>query len=310
MKYQRTIASPISCAGIGLHTGLKVNMKILPAPEDTGILFRRVDIGGGFEIPAHAGSVVDTSLNTTLGKGKILIKTAEHLLSALAGLGIGNAVIELDVPEVPIMDGSAASYIFLLTSAGIRRQSKLQRFIKILEPIEVREGDRFAAVYPSEVSEITCEIDFDHPILKKQRYHYRANEDDFVREIARARTFGFLREVEYLQSQGFARGGSLDNAIVIGDYRVLNPEGLRYPDEFVRHKILDAIGDLSLAGCPILGHVQAVKSGHATHTALVNRILESPGKWKYVTRTEELYSAVPASQETPVSIPKVVRATA
>jgi len=310
VRYQRTIASPISCAGIGLHTGLKVNMKILPAPEDTGILFRRVDLDDGFEIPADAGHIVDTSLNTTLGKGQALIKTSEHLLAALAGLGIGNAVIELDVPEVPIMDGSAASYIFLLTSAGIRRQSKLQRFIKILEPIEVKDGDRFAALYPSESLEITCEIDFDHPMLKNQRYHYRANEDDFVREIARARTFGFLREVEYLQSQGFALGGSLDNAIVISDYRVLNSEGLRYPDEFVRHKILDAIGDLSLAGCPILGHVQTFKSGHATHASLVHHLLESPGKWKYVTRTDELYSAVPAAQETPVPMPTIVRATA
>jgi UDP-3-O-[3-hydroxymyristoyl] N-acetylglucosamine deacetylase len=288
LKYQRTIATPIDCSGIGLHSGEKVHMKIHPAPSDTGILFRRTDIRDGFEIQALAENVVDTTLNTTLGKKRVRIKTAEHLLAALSGLGIDNVVIELDSPEVPIMDGSATSYVYLLTSAGIRRQSQLQKFIKVREPIEVKDGDRFAALYPSDAPEITYEIDFDHPILKKQRYHYRVCEDTFVREIARARTFGFLKEVEYLQSQGFAKGGSLDNAIVIGDYRILNPEGLRYPDEFVRHKILDSIGDLSLAGSPIIGHFQAVKSGHALNAKLVEQILDSPEKWEYVTHLEDL----------------------
>jgi UDP-3-O-[3-hydroxymyristoyl] N-acetylglucosamine deacetylase len=285
-------------------------MRILPAPEGSGITFRRVDLNNGFEIKAELANVVDTSLNTTLGKGKVLIKTAEHLLSALAGLGIDNVTIELNGSEVPIMDGSAASYIYLLTSAGIRRQSKLQRFIKILEPIEVKEEDRVAAIYPSEMPEISCEIDFNHPILKQQRYHYRANEDAYVRDIARARTFGFLKEVEYLQSKGFARGGSLDNAIVIADYRVLNPEGLRYSDEFVRHKILDAIGDLSLVGFPMIGHFLSVKSGHAMNAKLVTQILESPGKWKYVTRSEDLRPTIPSKSKEAAAVRRYAKASA
>ncbi|MDX1763475.1 MAG: UDP-3-O-acyl-N-acetylglucosamine deacetylase [bacterium] len=297
MRYQRTIASPITCAGIGLHSGLKVKMAILPAPEDTGVVFCRVDRKNRLEIKAAAENVVDTSLNTTLGKGKVLVRTAEHLLSALAGLGIDNVIIELDGPEVPIMDGSAASYIYLLTSAGIRRQGKLQRFIKILEPIEVKEEDRVAALYPSDTPEITCEIDFDHPLLKTQRYHYQASENAFVRDIARARTFGFLKEVEYLQSKGFARGGSLDNAIVIGDYRILNSDGLRFTDEFVRHKILDAIGDLSLVGLPVIGHMLSVKSGHAMNAKLVETVLAHPEKWTYVTHPQDVRPAVPATKQ-------------
>ncbi len=285
-------------------------MKILPAPSDTGILFKRTDIGNGFEIRSLSENVVDTKLNTTLGKNRVRIKTAEHLLAALSGLGIDNAVIELDAPEVPIMDGSAASYIYLLTSAGIRRQSRLQRFIKIREPIEIRKDGRFAAIYPSDVPEITYEIDFDHPILKKQRYYYRAGEDAFVKDIARARTFGFLKEVEYLQSCGFAKGGSLDNAIVIGDYRILNPEGLRYPDEFVRHKILDSIGDLSLAGYPIIGHFQAIKSGHAMNTQLVHKILKSPEKWEYVTHLEDLQPQKQEHVKTGVAATRLAKASA
>jgi UDP-3-O-[3-hydroxymyristoyl] N-acetylglucosamine deacetylase len=303
LKYQRTIASPIECSGIGLHSGNKVKKRILPAPSDTGIRFKRIDLGDGMEIEALAKYVVDTSLNTTLGKNRVIIKTTEHLLSALAGLGIDNVIIELDASEVPIMDGSAMPYVYLLTSAGIRRQGQLQRFIKILEPIEIKDEDRFAAVYPSDFPEITYEIDFDHPVLKKQHYHYRTNEDAFVREIARARTFGLLKEVEYLQAHGFAKGGSLDNAIVIGDYRILNPDGLRYPDEFVRHKILDSIGDLSLAGNPIIGHFQAIKSGHALNTRLVQTILDSPEKWTFATHLEDLYPASPeqAHQEVPIT---------
>ncbi|MEK6776894.1 MAG: UDP-3-O-acyl-N-acetylglucosamine deacetylase [bacterium] len=310
MKYQRTVASPIECSGIGLHSGQKVQMKILPAPSNTGIVFKRTDTREEVEIQALAKNVVDTRLNTTLGKNRIQVKTAEHLLAALAGLGIDNVAIHLNSSEVPIMDGSAASYIYLLTSAGIRRQSHLQRFIKILEPIEIRDEDRFAAIYPSDFPEITYEIDFEHPMLKKQRYYYRANEDTFVREIARARTFGFLKEVEHLQSMGFAKGGSLDNAIVIGDYRILNPEGLRYPDEFVRHKILDSIGDLSLVGCPFIGHFHAVKSGHALNARLVQHILESPQKWEYVTYMEEHHAMAPAKEEADLSANGFVQATA
>ncbi len=308
MRYQRTLASSIACAGIGLHSGHKINLRILPAAVDTGIVFRRVDLKSSFEIQAIAEHVVDTSLNTTLGRNRVLVKTAEHLLAALAGLGIDNAVIELDAPEVPIMDGSAASYIYLLTSAGIRRQNRLQRFIKIHEPIEIREDGRFAAIYPADVPEITYEIDFNHPLLKVQRLHYRCSEDAFVRDIARARTFGFLKEVEHLQARGFARGGSLDNAIVIGDYRILNPEGLRFPDEFVRHKILDAIGDLSLLGCPLIGHVQAVRSGHALNARLVNRILESPQKWSYVTGSDERPAGAVAKK--PAAVRRFAKASA
>jgi len=309
LKYQRSIASPIECSGIGLHSGVKVNLRILPAPVDTGILFKRVDLDHPSDILALAENVVDTSLNTTLGKNAVQIRTAEHLLSAFSGLGIDNAVVELDAPEVPIMDGSAASYIYLLTSAGIRRQSKLQRFIKIEEPIEIKEKDRCAAIYPSDVPEVTYEIDFDHPMLKKQRYHYRASEDSYVREIARARTFGFLKEVEYLQSQGFALGGSLDNAIVIGDYRILNHDGLRYPDEFVRHKILDAIGDLSLVGVPMIGHFMASRSGHALNAKLVDRILKSPEKWRYVTHPQDLHPELNEEKPSPVPARKLVNVT-
>lgn len=310
MKYQRTIASPIECSGIGLHSGQKVHMKILPAASNTGIIFKRTDLRDGLEIKAVSENVVDTRLNTTLGKNRARVKTAEHLLAALSGLGIDNVVMELDAPEVPIMDGSAASYIYLLTSAGIRRQSDLQRFIKVREPIEIKDGDRFAAIYPSDIPEITYEIDFDHPLLKKQRYHYRASEDAFVREIGRARTFGFLKEVEYLQARGFAKGGSLDNAIVIGDYRILNVEGLRYTDEFVRHKILDSIGDLSLAGSPVIGHFHAVKSGHALNAKLVQRLLDNPEKWDYVTHMEDLHPEMTMEKAAPdISSPRLAKAS-
>lgn len=310
MKYQRTIASTIECSGIGLHSGQKIKMRILPAPSDTGIIFQRTDLGSGFELQALSDNVVDTSLNTTLGKNRVQIQTVEHLLAALAGLGIDNVFIELDGSEVPIMDGSATPYVYLLTSAGIRRQGQLQRFIKILEPIEIREEDRFAAFYPSDSPEISYEIDFDHPMLKKQRYDYRVNEDSFVREIARARTFGFLKEVEYLQAHGFAKGGSLDNAIVIGDYRILNPDGLRYPDEFVRHKILDSIGDLSLAGSPIIGHFHAVKSGHALNAKLVQKLLASHEKWQFITHLEDLRPAAPANNQTNIPVADIAKAPA
>jgi UDP-3-O-[3-hydroxymyristoyl] N-acetylglucosamine deacetylase len=279
---QRTLRRPVACEGVGLHSGARVNLQILPASADHGISFVRTDIHGRPAIPARAEFVVDTSLATTLGKGSAKVGTVEHLLAALAGLGIDNARIEIDGPEVPIMDGSAAPFADLLREAGVRRQDKPKSFLVIRKAVTVQAGDKVATLAPSRRFKVDCTIDFKHPLIHDQSYCLEFTDDTFAREVARARTFGFLRDVEKLQSLGLARGGSLQNAIVVDDFNILNPEGLRVPDEFVRHKLLDALGDMSLLGLPVLGHLTVYKSGHQLNHKLVTRVLADPANYEVV----------------------------
>lgn len=279
---QRTLKRPVACEGVGLHSGARVNLNILPASADQGINFVRTDLPGRPSIPARAEFVIDTSLATTLGKGVARVGTVEHLLAALAGLGIDNARVEVSGPEVPIMDGSAAPFAELLREAGVRRQDKPKSFLVIRKPVTVAAGEKRATLAPSRRFKVDCTIDFKHPLIHDQSYALEFTDDTFAREVARARTFGFLRDVEKLQSLGLARGGSLQNAIVVDDFNILNPEGLRFPDEFVRHKLLDALGDMSLLGVPVLGHLTVFKSGHALNHKLVTRVLADPANYEVV----------------------------
>ena len=289
MLGQRTLREPIQSAGVGLHSGQKVQMTLRPAPVDTGIVFRRTDLSPVREIPARADWVEQTDLSTGLGSGEARVTTVEHLLSALCGLGIDNAYVELDGAEVPIMDGSAGPFVYLLQTAGICEQASPKRFIRILEPLTVTEGDKTASLRPYDGFKVTFGIDFDHPVFREQsgRSTVEISSEAFVREISRARTFGFVHEFEYMRSRGLARGGSVDNAIVIDDYRILNEEGLRYDDEFVKHKILDALGDLYLAGHQILGEYEGIKSGHALNNQLVRALLSREDSWEWATFEDE-----------------------
>lgn len=280
--HQRTVDSEISCTGIGLHTGKKITMWIKPLPPHSGIRFSRVDHPGCPVIAARLESVVDTNLATTLGQNGCVVSTVEHLMSALVGMGIDNAMVALDGPEVPIMDGSAGPFIYLLKQAGITVQKEFKKFFLIKKPLSIESGDRKISVYPSRELKITYEIDFDHPLVSQQAYVLRFSGPAYIREISRARTFGFLRDVETLKTNGFAQGGSLDNAIVLDDYRVLNGDGLRYEDEFVRHKILDLIGDLSLLGMPVIGHFVVNKSGHALNHSFLSELVNRKKCWKVV----------------------------
>jgi UDP-3-O-[3-hydroxymyristoyl] N-acetylglucosamine deacetylase len=284
---QKTIRREVSCAGIGLHCGKRVSLKLLPAPADTGVRFRRVDLGGQ-EIPVSLENLHQTVFATTLTHRDASISTVEHVLSAVAGLGIDNLVVEVEGEEVPVMDGSAAPFVYLLHEAGLRRQQAPRRFVKIVEPLRIDEGDKFIAVYPADRLKVSYTIDFDHPLIGVQRETFAITPRAFMEHIAPARTFGFLREVEYMRSQGLALGGSMENAIVVGDNSILNPQ-LRFPDEFVRHKILDAIGDLSLLGNPLLGHVVAYRAGHALHARLVEQILDTPAASRVVTWDDIVY---------------------
>jgi len=284
MDAQRTLRRSISCAGIGLHSGTKVTLSLKPAPADFGIRFRRVDLGG-VEVPAHVSHVAGISYATVLSADGVRIETVEHLLSALVSQGIDNCIIELNTPEVPIMDGSAAPFIYLLEEAGIKRLSAGRRFLKVTRPIAMSQGDKRIAIYPSDHFKLTYSICFDHPLLRHQARTLRVTEESFAEEIAPARTFCFLKEVELLRQNGLALGGSLDNAIVIGETGVLN--ALRFEDEFVRHKILDVIGDLALVGHPIIGHVVAHRGGHALHTAFASRIVEESDAWRVVESVGE-----------------------
>ena len=290
MLKQRTIAAPVRTVGIGLHTGRKVTLRLVPAPINTGIVFKRVDILDAQPIPAQAKFVSDTRLATVLQDGAVRISTVEHLLSGCAGLGIDNLIVELDCEEVPIMDGSAASFLFLIESAGLEEQDAPRRFLVIKKSVEVRDGDKLARLEPFDGYKLDFSIDFKHPALDKtgQRYVIDFAEGTYSQEIGRARTFGFAHEVEALREVGLARGGSLDNAIVLDEHRILNNEELRYDDEFVRHKILDAIGDLYLAGYPMIGAYVAKKSGHAMNNALVRRLLEDSEAFEIRTYSEDL----------------------
>src|SRR3982750_642823 len=282
MNAQRTLRRPVSCTGIGLHSGNKVTLSLKPAPADYGIRFQRSDLGG-LEIPATVTHLGGIQYQTGLTREAVSVETVEHLLAALAALGIDNAIVELNHPEVPIMDGSAAPWVYLiLNEAGVKRLTAPRRFLKVLRPISLSHGDKRIALYPSDHFKVTYSISFDHPLLRHQSRTMRITEDSFVEEVASARTFGFLKEVEMLRQRGLALGGSLDNAIVLGETGVLNNAPLRFEDEFVRHKILDAIGDLSLVGHPVIGHLVAHRAGHALHTAFASRILEEVDAWRLV----------------------------
>jgi len=285
MIRQRTLKNIIRATGIGLHTGEKVYLTLRPAAIDTGIVFRRVDLDTPVEIEAKPENVGDTRLSTTLVKGDIKVSTVEHLLSAFAGLGIDNAYIDLSAPEVPIMDGSAGPFVFLVQSAGIEEQNAAKKFIRIKKPVTVQDGDKWARFDPFEGFKVTFKIDFEHPVFRNraQTTEVDFSSTSFVKEVSRARTFGFMRDIEALRSHDLALGGSLDNAIVMDDYRVLNEDGLRYEDEFVKHKVLDAIGDLYLLGCSLIGQFSGYKSGHALNNKLLRTLLAQEDAWEVAT---------------------------
>ena len=285
MLHQRTIKNTIRATGVGLHSGKKVLMVVKPAPADTGVVFRRTDLDPVIDVPAYAENVGETMLGTTLIKGHSRVSTIEHLMSAFAGLGIDNAYIELSAEEVPIMDGSAGPFVFLLQSAGIEELPAPKRFARILEPIQVEDGDKWARFTPYNCFKVNFEIEFNHPIFKKrdQTATMDFSTTSFLREISRARTFGFMRDLEFMRSRNLALGGTMENAIVLDDTRILNEEGLRYEDEFVKHKILDAIGDLYLLGRSILGEFSGYKSGHALNNKLLRKLIATPSAWEEVT---------------------------
>ena len=285
MIRQRTLRNSIKATGVGLHTGDKVLLTLCPAPVDTGIVFRRTDLNPVAEIPARADLVGETTLSTCLIYGDARVSTVEHLLSAMAGLGVDNAYVDVTAPEIPIMDGSAAPFVFLLQSAGIVEQHAAKKFIRVRKEVTVTDGDKTASFLPLEGFKISFGIDFDHPVFK----HRAATTEidfsttSFVREVSRARTFGFVEEIEYLRSKGLARGGSMDNAVVIDDYKVFNHGGLRYDDEFVKHKVLDAIGDLYLLGYSLIGEYRAFKSGHALNNQALRTLIANKDAWEMVT---------------------------
>lgn len=285
MIKQRTLKNVIRATGVGLHTGEKVYLTLRPAAPDTGIVFRRVDLDSPVDIPAKAENVGDTRLSTTLVKDGVRISTVEHLLSAFAGLGIDNAYVDVSAPEVPIMDGSAGPFVFLIQSAGVEEQNVAKRFIRIKEPVEICEGDKVARFEPFNGFKVSFGIDFDHPAMSDDstRSVIDFSSTSFVKEVSRARTFGFLRDIEMLRENGLALGGSMDNAIVVDDFRVLNEDGLRYEDEFVKHKILDAIGDLYLLGHSLIGAFSGYKSGHELNNRLLKALIAQPEAWEEVT---------------------------
>jgi UDP-3-O-[3-hydroxymyristoyl] N-acetylglucosamine deacetylase len=291
---QRTLKDSIRATGIGLHSGAKVYMTLRPAPVNTGIVFRRIDLAEPVDIPAAATNVSETMLGTTLEKGDACVATVEHLLSAMAGLGIDNAYVDLTAAEVPIMDGSAAPFVFLLQSAGIEEQNAPKRFCRIIKPVEVRDGDKWARFTPYDGFRVNFEIDFDHPVLRKhrQRVTLDFSTTAFLKEISRARTFGFLKDFEALRAMDLTLGGSLDNAIVMDGYRVLNEEGLRFSDEFVRHKVLDAVGDLYLLGASPIGEFSAYKSGHRLNNQLLRELLAHPDTYEEVVYSNDRPSPV------------------
>lgn len=303
MIRQRTLRNSIKATGIGLHTGEKVYLTLRPAPVDVGIVFRRVDLDPVVEIMAKAENVGDTTLSTTLVNGDVKVSTVEHLLSAMAGLGIDNAYVDISAPEVPIMDGSAGPFVFLLQSAGIEEQNAPKKFIRIKREVVVKQGDKVARFLPFDGFKVSFRIDFDHPVFRGRTVDavIDFSTTSFVKEISRARTFGFMHEIEYLRSQGLARGGSVDNAIVVDEYRVLNEDGLRYEDEFVKHKVLDAIGDLYLLGNSLIGEFDAYKSGHGLNNASLRALMAQEDAWEVVTFEEEDDKA-PISYVNPVAV--------
>jgi UDP-3-O-[3-hydroxymyristoyl] N-acetylglucosamine deacetylase len=292
---QRTLRRATSCAGIGLHSGNKVTLTLRPAPADYGIRFQRADLGG-LEIPATVTHLGGIQYATGLARDHVSVETVEHLLGALVSLGIDNVAVELNFPEVPIMDGSAAPFVYLIHEAGVKRLPVPRRYLKVLRPITLSRGDKRMALYPSDHFKVTYSISFDHPLLRHQSRSIRLSEESFVEEIAPARTFGFLKEVEMLRQKGLALGGSLENAVVLGETGVLN--ALRYDDEFVRHKILDVIGDLALVGYPLIGHLVAHRGGHALHTEFAAKVLQETDAWRLVESPVD-----PEMVAAPVTVP-------
>lgn len=285
MIKQRTLKNVIRATGVGMHTGEKVFMTLRPAAVNTGIIFRRVDLDPVMEIPARADKVGDTRMSTTLVQGDVRIATVEHLLSAMAGMGIDNAYVDVSSAEVPIMDGSAGPFVFLIQSAGIEEQSAAKRFIRILKPVEIRQDDKWARFEPFDGFRVSFKIDFNHPVFKSHTSYASVDfsTTSFLKEVSRARTFGFMRDLEMLRDRKLVLGGSMDNAVVLDDYRVLNEDGLRYEDEFVKHKVLDAIGDLYLLGHGLIGAFSGYKSGHELNNLLLRSLLEQPAAWEEVT---------------------------
>jgi UDP-3-O-[3-hydroxymyristoyl] N-acetylglucosamine deacetylase len=279
---QRTLRDEIECKSIGLHSGRKVSMKIRPAGVDEGIVFIRTDLPGNSRVKADIGNVCDTTLATTIGNNGSAVSTIEHLMSAFSGMGIDNAIVEVSAPEVPIMDGSALPFVRMLKTVGTRSQGKCKKLLVINEAVSVEDGVGAAMLLPSSEFKITYKIDFNHPAIGQQTYHMTFSDANYEEEICAARTFGFLKDVEYLQAKGLALGGSLNNAVVLNDTIIINKEGLRCPNEFVKHKILDAIGDLSRLGMPIIGHFIAYKSGHRLNNQLLQEVLARPQSWSLV----------------------------
>ncbi len=303
MIRQRTLKNVIRATGVGLHTGKKIYLTLRPAAADTGIVFRRVDLSEPVEIQARPENVGDTRLSTTLVQDGVKISTVEHLLSAFAGLGIDNAYVDVSAPEVPIMDGSAGPFVFLLQSAGVEEQNSPKRFIRIRRKVVVKEGDKYASFEPFNGFKVSFAIDFDHPAFTEQTRSAAVDfsSTSFVKEISRARTFGFLRDVEALRERNLALGGSMDNAVVVDDFRVLNDDGLRYEDEFVKHKILDAIGDLYLLGHSLIGAFTGYKSGHALNNKLLKALMADESAWEEVTFRDD--------NKVPISYMKPAQAT-
>ena len=279
---QRTVASEISCTGIGLHSGKKLKLTIKPTPPDSGITFERVDISPCSIVKASFDNVIGTNMATTIGFNGYSVSTVEHIMAAFFGMGIDNALVQIDGGEVPIMDGSSAPFVFLLRNAGVTVQNSNKKFLVVKKPVKVEDGNRSVHLYPSNELKITYKIDFNHPLIKNQTYELSFSQSSFIQEISKARTFGFLKDVETLQNNGLAQGGSLDNAIVVDEFRVLNEDGLRYKDEFVRHKILDFIGDLAIIGHIPIGHFVVERSGHTLNQQLLRKFMAQEKYWEVV----------------------------
>ena len=310
MIFQCTIHQTVMISGVGLHSGQRINMTLRPAEAGTGIVFHRTEGERTVSIEALSANVVDTRLATVIGKSGLSVSTIEHLMAALTAFGIDNLHIDIDGPEVPILDGSALPYVALLEQAGLRSLPRSRKYLAVRKPMTVIDGEKRATMIPSRFFRLTADIAFDHPCIAQQHRSVKLSTELFCRDLAPARTFGFLREVEFLKANGLARGGSLENAVVIGEERILNPEGLRFSDEFVRHKILDAIGDFSLAGFPILGHIKTFKGGHDINHQMVEQLLAAPEAWRFVEFSdrdleEALHAGVPEFAGTDLALNKI-----
>ena len=290
MIRQCTLKNVINASGVGLHSGRKIYLSLRPAPANTGIVFRRVDLDEVVEIKACPENVGDTTLSTTLARGDVCVSTVEHLLSAMAGLGIDNAYVDVSAPEVPIMDGSAGPFVFLIQSAGIELQNAPKQFMRIRKPVAVKDGNKWARFEPFEGFKVSFSIEFDHPAFHQSvsKATVDFSTTSFVKEVSRARTFGFMRDLEYLRENNLALGGTLDNAVIVDDYRVLNEDGLRYEDEFVKHKVLDAIGDLYLLGHSLIGHFNGHKSGHKLNNKLLKALVADESAWEIATFDDQI----------------------